>query len=189
MPKGSGSIISSISSKTLAVSPANNDLVGLWPNLWCNNYKAIFFVDGNFFVLDISSISPKNECFLFALCGKVTTFFSLDPNYTVQNPFLCKQVCPEFINVIIENNLSRISGAKSTLCNVAIKVSLLLLHIFIRNCPFYFSMTWCSSATSIYLSVLYNEPEIKSETYGVIWHITPESKYNWSIANCHQNSY
>ena len=31
--KGSGSILSSTSSHTLAVSPANNDLVDLFPNL------------------------------------------------------------------------------------------------------------------------------------------------------------
>ena len=31
--KGYGNIISSTSSQTLAVSPANNDLVDLWPNI------------------------------------------------------------------------------------------------------------------------------------------------------------
>ena len=83
--KGSGYIPSSISYQKLAVSPAKNDIVYLWPNLWCNNSKAIFFLDGNFFVYDISFISPKNACFLCALCGKVTKIFSLAPKYTVKN--------------------------------------------------------------------------------------------------------
>ena len=57
--KGYGSILSSIPSKTLEISPANNDLVNLWPNLWCNNSGAILFLDGHFFVFDISLISPQ----------------------------------------------------------------------------------------------------------------------------------
>ena len=57
--KGYGSIMSSISSQILAVSPSTNDLVVLWPNIWCNNSKAIFFLDGNLFVFDISFISPN----------------------------------------------------------------------------------------------------------------------------------
>ena len=68
------------------------------------------------------------------------------------------------------------SGAKSTLCNVAIKGSLLLLHIFICTCPFCFAVTWCPSATSICLSVSSNVPGIKYETSGVMWHVAPESK-------------
>ena len=42
--KGSGSIINSTYSQTLAVYPANNDLVDLCPNLLCSNSKAIFFL-------------------------------------------------------------------------------------------------------------------------------------------------
>ena len=84
--KGSGSILSSIYYQTLSVSPANNDLADLWPNLYCNNYKAIFFLDGNFFFFEISLISPKNACFLWALCVNVTVLFSFAPKYTVQNP-------------------------------------------------------------------------------------------------------
>ena len=44
--KGSGYIPSSISYQKLAVSPAKND-------------KAIFFLDGNFFVYDIPLFPPK----------------------------------------------------------------------------------------------------------------------------------
>ena len=44
-------------------------------------------------------------------------------------PFMKKQVCPEFINVTIENNLSHKSGAKSTLYNLAITGSPLSSHI------------------------------------------------------------
>ena len=84
--KGYESILSSISSQTLAVSPAINYIVDLWPNLWCNNSKAIFFLGANFFVFGICFISPQNACFWCALCGKVTAFLSLSPNYTSYKP-------------------------------------------------------------------------------------------------------
>ena len=129
--KVSGSILSSISSQILVVSPANNDRVGLWPNLWCNNYKGIFFLDGSILVFEISFIPPKNTCFLCALCGRVTSCFFLLTNYNVKNSFWNKQVCPKLINITIENNLVHRSGAKIMLCNVAIKVSPLSPHIFI----------------------------------------------------------
>ena len=84
--KESGSILSSISSRTLSVPQANNDMVDLWLNLWCNNSKAILFLDGNFFDIEIWFISPNYTCLLYALCVKVTTFFSLAPNYTAEKP-------------------------------------------------------------------------------------------------------
>ena len=112
--------------------------------------------------------------------------FSFAQNYTVQNPFWNQQECPKFINVIIENNPSHKSGAKSTLCNVAMKISLLSSHIFIHTCPFCFAVTWCPSVTSMCLSVSYNEPGIKYKISGVMWHVAPESKSNWSIAKCRQ---
>ena len=93
-----------------------------------------------------------------------------------RNPLWNKQVCPKFINIIIENNLLHISGAKSPLYNVSIKVSPLSLHIFICTCPFYFAMTWCPSVTSICLSVSSNKHGIKPETCGTIWHVDTESK-------------
>ena len=127
--EGSGSILGYTYSQTLELSPSDNYLVYLWPNLWCNNSKSIFFLAGNFFVLETSFISLKNECFPCAICGNVTAFFSFALNYTVQNPFWNKQVCPKFINVMIENNLSHKSGINSTLCNVAIEASLLSSHI------------------------------------------------------------
>ena len=112
--KGYGSIISYISYQKLAVSPSNNDLVDMWPNLWCNNSKAIFFLDGIFFVFDISFIFLKNACSPCVLCGNVTAFFSFAQEYTVKNPLWNKQACTEFLNVIIEDNLSHKSDAKST---------------------------------------------------------------------------
>ena len=160
--KVSGSILSSIYSQTLAVSPAINDLMDLCPNIWCKNSKAIFFLDSNFFVFEICFIYPQNACFLCALCGKVTTFLSLSPKYTVQNTLWNKQVCPKLINVIMENYLLHRSGDKITLWNVTIKVSPLLSHIFIHTCTFCFAMTWCTSATSICLFVSSNKPGIKS---------------------------
>ena len=145
--KVSGYILKSIFSQTLAVSPSNNAMVDLWPNLWCNNSKEVFFLDRNFFFFDIYLISPKNACLLCALCGNVTEFFSFYLKYTVQNPLLNKQVFTEFINVMIENNLSHKYGAKSMLCNVAIKGSPWSSHIFICTWPFCFAVTWCPSAT------------------------------------------
>ena len=56
---------------------------------------------------------------------------------------LCEkiQVCPAFINIIIENKQSHKSGAKATLYNVAMKVFLFILHIFICTCPFFPALT------------------------------------------------
>ena len=114
-------------------------MVGLCPNIWCNNPKAIIFLGANIFDIEICFIIPKNVFFRCALCVKVTAFFSLSPNYIVQNPFLNKQICPKFIYLIIENKLTHRSGAKITLCNVAIKLSLLLSHIFYLNLSFLLS--------------------------------------------------
>ena len=114
---------------------------------------------------------------MFPLCPmwENNRIFPLSPSYTVQNPLWNKQVCTKLINIIIENNLSHRYGVKSTLCYVAIKVYPLSSHIFIWTCHFCFAVTWCTSAASIYLSMSYNDPGIKSETYGVILHI-----YLWS---------
>ena len=75
MKKGFGYILSSISCQNFAVSLAINYLVNMCPNLWCNNPKATFFLGAIFVDLDLSFVFTKNECFLCALCGRVTTFF------------------------------------------------------------------------------------------------------------------
>ena len=168
MQKGSESILSSISYQKFAVSPSINNLVYLCPNLWCKNPEATFFLGAILFYLYISFVLPKNSCFLCGLCGRVTAFFFSSPKFTVQNSLWNKQVCHKFITLIIENNLSNISGTKSMLCNVTIKGSPLLVHIFIWTCPFCFAVTFCPSATSIYSSVSSNKLGIKSETCGVI---------------------
>ena len=62
-------------------------------------------------------------------------------NWPTLISLLNKQVCPEFINLMIENNLLHRSGAKSTLCNVATKGSPSLSHIFIHTCPYCFAVT------------------------------------------------
>ena len=54
-------------------------------------------------------------------------------------------------------------------------ISIIVTH-FICNCTFYFAVTWCTSATSIFLSISSNGHGIKYETCGVIWHVAPESK-------------
>ena len=96
--KGYGYILSSISCQTLAVSPATNYLVDLWPNLWCNNYREIFFLDGNFSVFEISLIFTKNACFLCALCGNVTAIFPL------LRSTQCKTLCGR--NKYVQNSLT-----------------------------------------------------------------------------------
>ena len=98
-----------------------------------------------------------------------------------------RQVCPEFINVIIENNLSHESGDKSTLCNVAMKVFPLSSRICICTWPFCFARTWCPSATSMYLSVSSNDPEMKPETSGVMWQVATESIIQ--LVNCELSPY
>ena len=105
----------------------------------------------------------------------------------MQNPLWKRQVCPEFINVIIENNLWHKSGAKSTLCNVAMKDFPLSSHICIHAWHFCFAVAWCPSATSMYLSVSSNDPGMKTETYGVMWHVVPKSKIQ--LVNCDLSPY
>ena len=113
------------------------------------------------------------------LCNRI---FSFSLNYTVKSSLRNKQVCPKFINVIIENNQSHTSGAKSMLCNVMVKGYLLSSHSFICACLFCFAVTWCTLATSMCSSVSYNKPGIKPETYDVMWHVYPESKIQ--LVNC-----
>ena len=78
-----GSILTSISCQTFAVYPKINNLLDMCLYLWCNNFKATFFLGSNLFDLAFSFIFTKNACFLCALCGRVTAFFSLSPKYTV----------------------------------------------------------------------------------------------------------
>ena len=81
--------------------------------IWCNNTKESLFLCATF--LDLAFyFFTKNECFLCALCGIVTAFFLLFPNYTMQKHFWNKQSCPKLINVIIKKIPSQRSGAKHT---------------------------------------------------------------------------
>ena len=61
--KGSGSILISISSQTLAVPPSINYLVDLCPNIWYDNSKATFFLGANLFVFEIFLFPPKMHVF------------------------------------------------------------------------------------------------------------------------------
>ena len=69
---------------------------------------------------------------------------------------------------MMENSLSHKSGASKTLYNVAVKVYPLSSNICIRTDPFCVAVTWCPSVTSMYLSVSYNDPGMKSFTSGVM---------------------
>ena len=139
------------------------------------------------FFFEFFMIFPRNACFLCAMCGNVTALFSFAPKYTVQNPLWKRQLCHELINLMIKNNLLHKSGAKSTLCSVAMKGFPLSSHIFIRTWRFVFAVTWCLSATSMYLFVSYNDHGMKSETSGVIWHVTLE--YKIQLVNCELSLY
>ena len=85
-------------------------------------------------------IFPRNSCFHCALSGNVAVLFYFYQKYIVQKPLLKRQVCSEFMNVMIDNNLSHKSGAKSTLYDVAMKVFPLSSHIFICTCSFFFAV-------------------------------------------------
>ena len=78
------------------------------------------------------------------------------------------QVCPEFINIIMENNQSQKYGANSTLYNVAMKGFPLFSRIFIITSPIFFAVMKCPSAILIYLYVSTNETGIKSKIYVVM---------------------
>ena len=82
---------------------------------------------------------PEKACFLTVLCINVTALSSLDLKYTVQNPLWKRHVCPEWINAIMENNLSHKSGANNMLYKVSTKVFPLSSNICIRTEPFFFS--------------------------------------------------
>ena len=138
-----------------------------------------------FFLFDFSIIFPRNSCFLCALCGNVTAFFSSAPKYTVQNILSKRQVCTELGNVMIEKNLLHKFDAKSTLCNVVMKDFPLLSHICIRTWPFCFSVTWCPSATSMYLTYLVLSLELNPKLLVSCGTLLPILESNWSIANCH----
>ena len=171
-----GSTLRSISCQTFTVSPYRIDLVYLFPNLLHNDSKethflGIFFCDLGFFF-----VFTKNTCFLCAMFGNVTVLCLLSLKKTVQNPLWKSQVCPKFVNVIIENSQSHKSGANSTLYNVATRGFTLLPCIFIWTYPVCFAVTKQPSATSIHLYVPINEIVIKSEISGVMWQVAPESK-------------
>ena len=85
--KGSGYTLNSISCQTFVVYPANNGLVYLCPNLWCNISGEIFFLWVNFCNFDFYSEFTKNACFLCALCGRVTAFCLISLKKTVKNIF------------------------------------------------------------------------------------------------------
>ena len=127
-----------MSCQSFAVSPGSSDLLELSPNLWCNNTKEKLFLGICFCDFDFTIIFTKNACFLCDLCGNVTAFYSLSLRKTTQNPLWKRQVCIEFMSVIMENNLLHKSGANSTLYNAVMKGLPLVSHIFIWNSPVFF---------------------------------------------------
>ena len=74
------------------------------------------------------------------------------------------------------NNQSHKYGSNSTLYNLTMKGFPLSSFISIWTFSVCFDLKKCPSAHSIYLSVSTNNIGIKSEIYGVMWKISPESK-------------
>ena len=85
--KESGYILSFTPSQKFVVSPANNDLMDLGLNLWCNNSKAIFFLAGNFFSLTYPWFSLEMHV-SFVHCVVMLLIFSSLLQIT-----LCKTLC------------------------------------------------------------------------------------------------
>ena len=139
--KGSGSTLRSKYCQTLAVSLVISYLLDLCPNLWCNNSRAILFLGG--FDFDFSFVFAKNACFLCTLCYNVTAFCWLELNTTMQKPLWKSQVCPKFINLIMENNWLQKTRENSILYNVSMKGFPLSSHIFILTSPVRFAVTKC----------------------------------------------
>ena len=137
---GAGSTLISMSCQQFSVSPASINLVDLCPNIWCNNSKKKVFLGICFCDFHFSFIFTKNAFFLCALCVNVTALCSLSLKKTVQNPLLKRKLCPEFINVIMENNWLHNYCANSTLYNISIKGFPLSSRIFIWNYPVFFSL-------------------------------------------------
>ena len=76
----------------------------------------------------------------------------------------------------MENKWLHESGANIMVYNVAIKGSPQLSRIFIWTSLVCSAVTKCQSEISMYLSVYTNEPHIKSEIYGLVLQVAPESK-------------
>ena len=136
-----------------------------------------FFCD-----FDLYFVFTKNACFLCVMCSNVTALCSLSLKKTMQDPILNRQVCTEFINVIMENNWLHKSDANSTLYNAGMKGFPLSSSISIWTSPICFAVTKCLSTTLIYLSVSSNESGIKSKISGVMWKFTLE--YKTQLVSC-----
>ena len=78
----------------------SSELVDLCPNLCCNNSRENIFSGG--FSFDFSFIFTKSLYFLCAICGNITAFCWLSLKKTVQNTLWKRQVCPNFISIIMK---------------------------------------------------------------------------------------
>ena len=85
--KGYGSILSSISFQILAVSPDNNYLVDLWPNLWCNNYLKQSSKMVIYFSLTFPWFPPKMHVSFVHYVSKLLRYSPL------LQSILCKNIC------------------------------------------------------------------------------------------------
>ena len=69
------STLSSIYCQTFAVYPSSSDIVDMYPNLWFDNSREIFFLGVCFYSLTVFFVFTKNACFLCAICVRVSILF------------------------------------------------------------------------------------------------------------------
>ena len=126
---GLGSTLRSMYFQKKSISLASSNLVYPCPNIWCNNSKYTFFFR-NLLLWFWRFLHFLQKCmFICDMWVNVTELCSLSLKKTVQNHLWKRQVRPEFINVIMENNWSHNSDANSKLYNLARKSFPLSSHI------------------------------------------------------------
>ena len=146
---------------------------------WFKKYISLWICFCNF---GFSFVFTKNACFLCAMCGNTTAFYSISLEKIVQKTLWKIHLCCQFINLLMGNNWPHKSGTNSTLYNLAMKGFLFLSHIFIWTYSVCFAVTKCPSETSIYSSVSTYYPGIKSEISGVMWQVAPQAETK--LVNC-----
>ena len=185
MQKGSGYILSSTSSQTLAVSPANNGVVDLCPNLWFSYSKAIFFLAGNFFSLTYSWFFLEMHV-SFVHCVVMLPHFSSLLRIT-----LCKTIYEKY-NYVLH---SLTQWLKTTCCiSLVPKVRCVILrwkdfcyrHIFVFVLDIFVS-PWRDVHPQLQCIYPYLLMILEWNPKLLVWcgTLLLNLKSNWSIANCH----
>ena len=147
---------------------------------WFNRH--FIFVDFYFWIK-----KNKNACSLCALWGNFAALCLLALKKNVQTLLWKRQICPKFINVIMEHNWSHKYRENSRLYNVAMKGLPLSLHIFIWTSPGCFTVIKSPPTTSMCSSIYTIETGTKCEISGFMWQVAPESKTQLISCNLSPN--